>query len=192
LMGKLVYFSLNPLQSSRDPLVTKSTLTEKVRLNARPKVFFLIRYSYNYTCSNRSSLMGSPKPGTSLARHLPGTLLDELGSAWHDNRAMLGPESWHAVLSSSMTYLRSRPVYRPDAQDKLSPSPPPLRPLSPTFVHFPRPPLALSVSRPLCLTRTLWISFVDGGSVPCARRRPSLSSCSVSRHSPILCGSIRL
>jgi hypothetical protein len=29
LKGKLVYFPLNPLQSSRDPLVTKSTLTVK-------------------------------------------------------------------------------------------------------------------------------------------------------------------
>jgi hypothetical protein len=28
LRGKLVYFPLNPLQSSRDPLVTKSTLSE--------------------------------------------------------------------------------------------------------------------------------------------------------------------
>jgi hypothetical protein len=27
LRGKLVYFPLDPLQSSRDPLVTKSTLT---------------------------------------------------------------------------------------------------------------------------------------------------------------------
>jgi hypothetical protein len=149
-MGKLVYFSLNPLQSSRDPLVTKSTLTEKVRLNARPKVFFLIRYSYNYTCSNRSSLMGSPKPGTSLARHLPGTLLDELGSAWHDNRAMLGPESWHAVLSSSMTYLRSRPVYRPDAQDKISPSPPPPPPTLADICSLPS-----TAPRPLCLTPSL-------------------------------------
>jgi hypothetical protein len=29
LRGKLVHFSLNPLQSSRDPLVTKSALRKK-------------------------------------------------------------------------------------------------------------------------------------------------------------------
>jgi hypothetical protein len=31
LRGKLVYFPLNPLQSSRDPLVTKSTLMELLK-----------------------------------------------------------------------------------------------------------------------------------------------------------------
>jgi hypothetical protein len=30
LRGKLVYFPLNPLQSSRDPLITKSTLREEM------------------------------------------------------------------------------------------------------------------------------------------------------------------
>jgi hypothetical protein len=32
LRGKLVHFLLNPLQSSRDPLVTKSTLIAKIVL----------------------------------------------------------------------------------------------------------------------------------------------------------------
>jgi hypothetical protein len=121
-------------------------------------------------------------------------VLDGLGPARHDTRAVLGPESWHIVLSPSTARLRNRPVTGPTNRQNITLSaPPPLPTAQPRFLISltDSPPLSVAPC-PLHLTRPLWISFVDAPVDPWIRAlRSSVVDhrcplAPVSRHSPCL------